>query len=234
MQPKKKLALIVIASLIFMSCGLLYVQADSSLKPVYHVKTDQKVAALTFDISWGDQTPGPVLDILRDQGITATFFLSGPWVKEHPDIPQRIAEEGHEIASHGHRHIDYSKLSKSEVKNEITQSHKNILEVTGVTPNLIRMPNGDYNNQVVLAAQELGYTAVQWSVDSLDWMNPGVEAIINRVNKKMHPGAIILMHASDTCKQTAAALPTVIQNLQDQGYQFTTVTELITLFPTAP
>jgi polysaccharide deacetylase family sporulation protein PdaB len=233
-KPKRKYWVILMVSMIFLCCGVLYVQAAGNLKPVYQVKTDQKVIALTFDISWGDQTPYPVLDILQEQDITATFFLSGPWVKQYPDIPRRIQADGHEVASHGYRHINYSNLSKSEVKKEISAAHDNILEITGVTANLIRMPNGDYNNQVIQAAQELGYTPVQWSVDSLDWMNPGIDNIIDRVNKKVHPGAIILMHASDTCKQTTAALPTVIQNLQEQGYQFVTVSELITLFPSEP
>ena len=80
---------------------------------------------------------------------------------------------------------------------------------------------------MIKAAEECDYQVIQWSVDSLDWMNPGVNTIINRVSKKVHPGAIILMHASDTCKQTTEALPQVIKELRKQGYEFVTVSELL-------
>ncbi len=82
---------------------------------------------------------------------------------------------------------------------------------------------------MIEAAHECKYEAIQWSVDSLDWMNPGVNTITERVSKKVHPGAIILMHASDTCKQTTEALPQVIKNLQSQGYELVTVSELMKL-----
>jgi peptidoglycan/xylan/chitin deacetylase (PgdA/CDA1 family) len=107
------------------------------------------------------------------------------------------------------------------------KAHNNIKEVTGVDANLIRTPNGDFNDQVIEAAHESKYEVVQWSTDSLDWMNPGVNSIIDRVSKKVHPGDIILMHASDTCKQTTEALPVIIKNLKAQGYEFVTVSELL-------
>ncbi|NLF45294.1 MAG: polysaccharide deacetylase family protein, partial [Syntrophomonadaceae bacterium] len=140
---------------------------------------------------------------------------------------KQIKTDGHEIGSHGHRHIDYSKISKPEIKEEITKAHKNIKEVTGVDANLIRTPNGDYNDQVIEAIREINYQAIQWGTDSLDWMNPGVNTIIERVSNRAHPGDIILMHASDTCKQTPEALPTVIKNLKDKGYEFVFVSDLL-------
>ena len=229
LKSKTKIALIAALSIVLLASSLVYVQAYHKLKPIYEVKTDKKVVALTFDISWGNNTPIPVIDILKNSGVKSTFFLSGPWVKQYPEVPQRIQADGHEIASHGYRHINLSNLSKNEIKDEIMKAHTNIKEVTGVEANLIRTPNGDYNDQVIEGAHEVKYEAIQWSVDSLDWMNPGVDSIIDRVSKKVHPGAIILMHASDTCKQTTEALPTVISNLKAQGYEFVTVSELLKL-----
>lgn len=229
LRARTRVALIGILVTFLLASSVVYVQAYHKLKPVYEVKTDKKVVALTFDISWGNTTPIPVIDILKNNGVKSTFFLSGPWVKQYPDIPKRIQADGHEIGSHGYRHINLSNLSKTEIKDEIQKAHDNIKEVTGIDANLIRTPNGDYNDVVIEAVHEINYEAIQWSVDSLDWMNPGVNSIIERVSKKVHPGAIILMHASDTCKQTTEALPSVIKNLKDQGYEFVTVSELLKL-----
>lgn len=211
----------------FVVTSMVYVQAYHKLKPVFEIPTQDKVVALTFDISWGNQTPMPVIEILKKNNIQSTFFLSGPWVKQYPDIPLRIKKDGHEIASHGYRHINLSTLSQPEIKDEITKANDAIKEVTGVTPALIRTPNGDYNDEVIKAAHDVNYEVIQWSVDSLDWMNPGPGTITERVTKKVKPGSIILMHASDTCKQTTEALPNIIKELKAQGYEFVTVSELM-------
>lgn len=227
MQPRAKVTLVGIIALVILASSVMYVQAYHRMKPVYEVKTDHKVVALTFDISWGNQTPMPVIEILKEKEVQSTFFLSGPWVKQNPEVVKRIKKDGHEIGSHGYRHINLSNLSKTEIKEEVKKAHKNIKDVAGVDAKLIRTPNGDYNDQVIAGVHEINYEAIQWSVDSLDWMNPGVDTIVERVSKRSHPGAIILMHASDTCKQTADALPQVIDSLKKQGYKFVTVSELL-------
>ncbi|MEW6171935.1 MAG: polysaccharide deacetylase family sporulation protein PdaB [Bacillota bacterium] len=205
--------------------------AAKSSPIIYRVKTDKKVAALTFDISWGTKTPGPVLDILKKENLKCTFFLSGPWVIKHPEIAKRIAADGHEIASHGERHINLSELPPDEIKNEINLAHQNILAVTGKEARLIRTPNGDYDAKVLKAASEVGYTVIQWDADSLDWKNPGVDTIIGRVTKLVRPGSIVLLHASDSCQQTDQALPVIITELRKQGYKLVTVSELLKLGP---
>lgn len=207
----------------------------STVKPkthaIYKVKTDQKVAALTFDISWGTKVPGPVIDILKNQGVKSTFFLSGPWVLQHPEFPRRLVREGHEIASHGNAHINLDRESPDKIRQEINTAHEAIKEVTGVSPCLIRTPNGAWNHMVLSTADQLGYKVIQWSTDSLDWKKPGVDAIVQRVLNNVHPGAIILMHASDTCLQTPAALPAVIEGIKARGYKLVTVSELLKLGP---
>lgn len=198
---------------------------------IYSVPIKEKVVALTFDLSWGHNTPPAVLHILREYGLRVTFFLSGPWVKIHPEIAKQIAADGHEIGSHGHRHINYTSLTPDQIRLEVMKAQRNIQEVTGQTPRLIRTPNGDYNALVVKTLEEMGYKVIMWDTDSLDWKNPGVDRIVNRVLKRAHPGDIILMHASDTCKQTAEALPQIIEGLTRQGYRIVTLSELLTLQP---
>ena len=195
---------------------------------IYSVNTDKKRVALTFDISWGDKRPGPILDILEEKQVDkVTFFLSSPWAENHQDIVQRIVDAGYEIGSHGHKHINYSRLSEDEIREQIVKADEILYKLTGTKPNLIRMPNGDFDKRVLQVADSLGYTVIQWDTDSLDWMNPGVDRIVQRVVSRVHPGDIILMHASDSCKQTHLALPAIIDQLREKGYEFVTVSELI-------
>jgi polysaccharide deacetylase family sporulation protein PdaB len=206
------------------------VSVFSSNEPaaIYSVQTEKKLVALTFDISWGEKRPDPIIKILEDKGVkNATFFLSAPWSKTHPEIVEHIKKSGFEIGSHGNKHSNYSTLSDEEIRKQISIAHGVLTEMTGKGPNLIRMPNGDFDKRVLRIAGELGYSVIQWDTDSHDWMNKGVDSIINRVVTKAHPGDIILLHASDTVKQTHEALPVIIDQLRAKGYEFVSVSELI-------
>jgi polysaccharide deacetylase family sporulation protein PdaB len=230
----KRYFLIVIA--VVFSIGIIYAERDNITvfapqqpAAIYSVPTDKKVVALTFDISWGEKRTEPILNVLKEKNIKqATFFLSSPWTQSHPDIVKKIQEAGYEIGSHGHKHDNYSKLSDEEIRKQIMTAHTILSDVTGKQPNLIRLPNGDFDKRVLRIAEELQYKVIQWDTDSLDWMNIGTDKIINRVVTRAHPGDIILFHASDSVKQTHEALPVVIDQLREKGYDFVTVSDLIT------
>lgn len=231
-----KQSLIIVVALIF-AIGIYYTESeniqaffptDSEPSAIYSVNTDKKQVALTFDISWGEERTGPILEVLKKKGLKkATFFLSSPWVETHPDIVKKIVDMGYEIGSHGHRHDNYSGYSEEQIRTQISKADQILHKETGKKPNLIRFPNGDFDKRVLKIADQMGYTTIQWDTDSLDWMNPGKEKIVQRVVKKAHPGDIILMHASDSCRQTHEALPEIIDSLKAKGYEFVTVSELI-------
>lgn len=200
----------------------------SAPSAIYKVETKQPVLALTFDISWGEKSPGPILDLLQQKHVAkATFFLSGPWVLHHQDIAKRIKLMGYEIGSHGNMHKNFSEYPDSWIRDQVQKAHQSIKDVLGIEPKLIRTPNGDFNPRVLSTLHQMGYTVIQWNTDSLDWMNPGVEKITQRVLLRAVPGDIILMHASDSCKQTHLALPAILDGLRAKGFQFATVSELL-------
>lgn len=206
----------------------VFTSGKSGPNAIYKVETKEKKLALTFDISWGEERAGPILDILQQKGVKkATFFLSSPWSEGHPDIVKRIKDMGYEIGSHGHKHVNYSGLTDDEIRTQISKSHEILKGLTGVAPTLIRTPNGDFDKRVLKIADKMGYTVVQWDTDSKDWMNPGTEQIIKNVVGKAHPGDIVLLHASDSCKQTHLALPAIIDQLRGKGYEFVSVSELM-------
>jgi polysaccharide deacetylase family sporulation protein PdaB len=220
-----------------LSLGIVWVEKEhisvfapqpESPSAVFSVPTERKVVALTFDISWGNKRAEPILEVLKSKNVqNATFFLSSVWAQSHPDIVKKIKEAGFEIGSHGHRHENYSQLEDDEIRRQIRTAHAILTEITGKAPNLIRLPNGDFDKRVLRIADELGYRVIQWDTDSGDWKNPGVQTIIDRVVGGAHPGDIILMHASDSVKQTHEALPVIIDRLREKGYEFVTVSELL-------
>ncbi|MVP02219.1 polysaccharide deacetylase family sporulation protein PdaB [Paenibacillus lutrae] len=232
---KKMKQTVFITVAVMFAAGIVYSEREnmtvfSSGAPaaIYNVKTEKKQIALTFDISWGEVRTDPILDILEQKGVkNATFFLSSPWSKSHPDTVNRIVKSGYEIGSHGHKHVNYSSLGDEEIRKQIQTAHGVLEDITGKAPNLIRLPNGDFDKRVLSIADQLGYRVIQWDTDSLDWKNPGVDQIINRVVNKAHPGDIVLLHASDSCKQTHEALPAIIEQLRSKGYEFVTVSELM-------
>ncbi|WP_438449111.1 polysaccharide deacetylase family sporulation protein PdaB [Gorillibacterium sp. sgz5001074] len=229
----KQMAIIVVAC--FFAAGIIYAEKENisvfSLQEpaaVYSVPTEKKVVALTFDISWGEVRTEPILQILEQKKVQkATFFLSSPWSKSHPDIVNQIVKSGYEIGSHGHKHTNYSGLSDDEIRSQIQKAHSILTEVTGKSPNLIRLPNGDFNKRVLRVADELGYKVIQWGTDSLDWKASNAQEIVDRVTSKTHPGDIILLHASDSVKYNQDALPQIIDRLREQGYEFVSVSELM-------
>jgi polysaccharide deacetylase family sporulation protein PdaB len=196
--------------------------------PVRAVATSDRDVALTFDISWGTVMPPKVVGILEKEHVAATFFLSGPWVAAHPDLVGAMARVPYfEIESHGQAHVNFSGLGTAGVEANIEKANAAIYAVTGRRPTMIRPPNGAYSKMSLWATAALGMRTVIWDTDSHDWMNPGVGTIVQRVVSRAHPGDIVLLHASDTCKQTDLALPTIIAELRRAGFRFVTVGELL-------
>jgi polysaccharide deacetylase family sporulation protein PdaB len=194
--------------------------------PIFYIQKGVNEVCLTFDISWGEKTLPLVLQILADNQVPATFFISGPWALTHQRELKAIAECGHEIASHGDRHINLSQYPKETVKENIKKAHQDLLSVVDRVAPFFRPPNGDYDDMVIDTAKELGFETVIWAVDSLDWKNPGPDYMVHRILTRAFPGAIILCHASDSSKQIHLALPGIIHGLRAKGYKLVTLSKL--------
>lgn len=195
--------------------------------PIYCVETNEKKIALTFDAAWGNEDTRQILEILDKHNVKVTFFMTGGWVENFPDDVKAIYAAGHDLGNHSEHHKDMPTLSDAQQKEELSQVHNKVKELTGYDMFLFRTPYGSYNNNLILNARELGYYTIQWDVDSLDWKNYGVQSIIDTVcnHKHLGNGTIILCH--NGAKYTADALDTMITTLQDKGYEFVPISELI-------
>lgn len=195
--------------------------------PIYCVDTTEQKVALSFDAAWGAEDFSRLMDILEAHDVKVTFFMTGGWVEQNPDCVKYLVEQGHDLGNHSEHHYDMTTISKEEMSTELMSVHDRVKELTGYEMFLFRPPYGAYDNNVINTASSLGYYSVQWSVDSLDWKDYGVDSIINTVcnHKALGPGAIILCH--NGAKYTADALDTMLTNLEDQGYEIVPVSELI-------
>ena len=188
---------------------------------------DVKYISLSFDAAWGADDTIRILDILDKYNVKVTFFMTGGWVNEYPDMVKEIYSRGHDLGNHSQNHKKMSELNVEQQKQELNSVTEKVKELTGYNMFLFRPPYGDYNSTLINTAYSINYYPIQWSVDSLDWKDYGVDNIIKTVtkHKALSNGAIILMH--NGAKYTADALDTVISGLMEQGYTLIPISQLI-------
>lgn len=226
----KQMALIVVVS--FFTAWFLYVENIVQI-PVFSSKDGPKAVykgekgvALTFNIGWGDKRAEPILDILKEKKVNATFFLAGSWAERHPELVSRMVKEGHEIGILGYDYVDYSEVKEEKIRQDISKAKTAFQKLKVENILLARAPTGHFSQSTLTIADQYDYTLVHWSIDSKDWTNPGAQQIIKKA-ASAKKGDIVLLHASDSAKQTAKALPEIIGKLQKKNIKFVTVSEMI-------
>src|SRR5215467_12455539 len=212
---------------------------------------DEKLIALTFDLceTEGDVAgyDGRIVDLLRAQGVKATFFAGGKWMESHMErAEQLIADPNFEVGSHGLRHFDLSHVNGQTLDDEIhlteaayAETRKSLLtkqcaastqpeSSIPVRMSLMRFPYGRCDTKSLAAAAGAGLLAIQWDLVTGD-PNPhrSARAIADTILTKVHPGAIIVAHANGRGWHTAEALALAIPKLKEEGYSFVTVSELL-------
>lgn len=194
--------------------------------PIYCVENNKKQIAISFDAAWGADDTDQLISILKTYKVKATFFVVGAWVDKYPDEIKKLSKAGHRVENHSNSHPYMTKLSTEKMITELTACNEKIKEITGRQPVLFRAPYGDYNNAVIDAVQSQKMFTIQWDVDSLDWFESATpDSIIKNVTEKVKDGSIMLMH--NDAEHTPAALPTILKTLQDDGFEFVLIEDLI-------
>ncbi len=199
--------------------------ATTRLLPIYCVERDNKAVSLTFDAAWGNEDTQTLIDILGKYNVKATFFVVGQWVDKYPESVKALSEAGHYVMNHSNDHAHFSKLSSSQIIENITACNEKIASVTGVTPTLFRAPYGEYDDNVIAAVNSMGIKTIQWDVDSLDWKELSASEIYDRVTTRVQPGSIILFH--NAALHTPEALGSIIEYLIQNGYEIVPVVDLL-------
>lgn len=193
-------------------------------KAIYSGNANNKNVSLMINVYWGTEYIEPMLEVLKEENVKATFFVGGQWVSKNNDFLTKIVAYGNEIGNHGYFHKQHSKLNQTQNQDEIYANHQLVKEITGIDMNLFAPPSGDYNELTLEVANNLGYKTIMWSKDTIDWRDKDRTLIYQRATKNPQNGDLILMHPTE---QTAAALRDIISFYKNKGFNVVTVSENI-------
>lgn len=182
---------------------------------------------LTFDEGYENGYTAQILDVLKEHGVPAAFFVTGPYLEKEPELIKRMVEEGHIVGNHTVNHPSMPEVASAEkLKKEITVLAENFRDMTGQKMLYFRPPMGEYSERTLAITRELGYTSVFWSFAYKDWdvkQQKGVEYAYQQIMDGVHDGAVLLLHA--VSKDNAEVLGRIIPELKTNGYQFKSLTE---------
>jgi peptidoglycan-N-acetylglucosamine deacetylase len=202
-------------------------------KCIHRVNTPMKVVALTFDDGPSQHTE-EILKILHSKGVLATFFLLGQNAERFPALVRQIHEEGHEIGNHSYSHHPLIFKSLAFMREEIEKTDQIIREAGYQGTIHFRAPYGRKLVGLPWILYKTQRPHILFDVIPDDWASPGVSTIVNRILSQTKPGSIILCHDGNGDNvgqdrwQTVEALPLIIEKLKASGYQFATISELLT------
>lgn len=191
--------------------------------------------AFTFDDGPDPEWTPQILDILKSEGVKATFFVTGDHASANPDLVRRIIEEGHEIGNHTFSHLDLTETGPVRMELELNATQRAIEEITGRSTLLFRppydadrTPHSTKGLAPLITAQGLGYLSAMASIDPLDWERPPAERILERVQAARPSGNVVLMHdAGGDRSETVAALPRVIAWFKARGDEIVSLHDLL-------
>lgn len=194
---------------------------------VNHGPTDANTVALTFHLGGDPTLVGELLDLLKASGITSTLFAIGDWLTANPGLGHRAVDDGHELGNHTKSHQSMMKLSRADVRAEIVGGGQELIPFIGSIGKWFRPSGTDVPSDVILEEAGLaGYAvSVGYDIDSRDYTEPGAPAVVARVKKGLHPGAIVSLHFGH--RDTIDALPQVLDLLSTAGLTPVTMTGLL-------
>lgn len=221
------LALFYLAVLFY---GSFYIRSNFFIKTFFRGHPSKKEIALSFDDGPSLTYTPEILQILKDQNVTATFFTIGERIEETPGLFKQIIAEGHLVGNHSFYHNNWFDLQSSKnMMEEMQQTHQLVHQLSGKHLKWFRPPFGVINPSVKKAIQQLGYHPIGWSVRSMDTVARDPLKLLSRLKQALRPGAVILLH--DTQQITRKVLPEYLQFVKEQGYQIVGLDKLLDLQP---
>lgn len=223
-------ATFIIAAAVLLAAVLL-VRGSASVRASWYLRMRCRArgagrrVALTFDDGPDPQRTPAVLDLLARQGVRATFFVVGARAEAHPELVRRMAAEGHVVENHSYTHSwRFPLRSLGRTVEELRRTGEVLHRITGRQPRLFRPPFGVTNPTIARAVRRLGLDPVGWSIRSLDTMGQSPERVAARILRRLHPGAVILLH--DRCAGSERLVGLLVEGLRSRGLEPVTLPEL--------
>lgn len=202
--------------------------ASISSEPIYQGNSGQKAVAITINVDWGEEFIPAMLDELNKKGAKATFFVTGSWAQKNPEVLKSIFAQGHSIQNHGYKHLHFAALSPAQTAAEIRKAEEVVFNIIGHRTSFFASPYGEQNRQIIQGVKSINYDLIMWTVDTIDWQKPSPDVIVKRVMNKVQNDSIILMHPTEP---TIKALPTLIQRLEEAGFQMLPIEQIVVQRP---
>ncbi|XMB66850.1 polysaccharide deacetylase family protein [Mycoplasmatota bacterium zrk1] len=207
-----------------------YEEIISPYDVIYIGDTSTKDVYLTFDTGYETGNTSTLLDVLTEENVPATFFVTGHFMRKHPELIKRMYDEGHIVGNHTWSHPDLTSITSKEVELELSKIENKYFEITNSKMlKFVRPPRGTFSPKSLKTLTDLGYVTVLWSLAHVDWhqnSNRGWEYAYNSVMDNIHNGAVILMHS--VSEDNTLALERIIEDLKTKEFKFKPLTNLIT------
>lgn len=208
--------------------------ADFPTSVIRQGNADKRAVSLLINVDWGErELANGLLPILKKRGVKATFFVSGQWAQKNAKLLERMAADGHEIATHGHKLTSGPKelAAQGRLHADIQKSVQTIHEITGVPVRYYAPHKSEVNAAIIKHAADLKLRTVLYSLDTIDWDNTtSAEVILSRMNKAK-AGDLILLHPKPN---TAQVMEQALINFQAKGLRVVTLTEMLSPEPDTP
>lgn len=189
---------------------------------------DKKYIYLTFDNGYEAGYTEKILEVLKQNNVPATFFLTAHYINTQPDLVKRMIEEGHIIGNHTVNHKSMPEIDNETIKKEVMDLHTAVYEKFGYEMKYIRPPKGEYSERTIAYTNTLGYKTVMWSFAYDDWdeSKQGREEYgKKKILDNLHNGEVMLLHG--TSKDNSNILDECIKEIKNQGYEFKSLDEFV-------
>ncbi|MCX6361029.1 MAG: polysaccharide deacetylase family protein [Armatimonadetes bacterium] len=193
--------------------------------PIWRVKTDAPVVAITFDDGPAPGITERLLQSLQSQGARATFFVIGRHVAARPELVRRLQEAGMQVENHSYSHPNVSRLGRLDVEREMLRTNAAIRMATGGRPRYFRPPGGNLSPEVTAVAEAWGMVPCMWSVNGEKLERTDPLGLARYIVDRSGPGSIILLHNGR--QSTVDALPAILKGLRTRGFSMVTVDEMV-------
>ena len=187
---------------------------------IYIGNKDKKIVYLTFDLGYEAGYTDDILNTLKENEVTGTFFVTAHYINTSSELVQKMIDNNDIVGNHTVNHKSMPGLDEQSLKEEVMKLHDAVKEKFNYEMKYIRPPKGEYSQKSLALTKELGYKTVMWSFAYADWdekNQPNPEEAKKKIIDNLHNGEVMLLHA--TSKTNRDILGDVIKEIKNKGYE---------------